>query len=176
MSDFKGIYYGSFAYVPRIDIGGIYVLATTGKAVNTTAGEESIDYGINPYQWNALPAEGILLLKVRHAVTESEADYPVSIILPSVQATTVTSNPLSINNTNKVPVVDKHGYQTSGRDITSPTSGGAGAASPIGSYIEHLVYFNKCSGVFRLINEASVNNPNTAAAAGGGGGGDTPTT
>lgn len=172
MNDFRGIYRGPFVFVPRIDIGGIYVLATTGKSTNTTAGEESVDYGINPYQWNILPPEGILLLKVRQPVTTTEADYPASIVLPVSGATTVPSDPLSANNTNKVPIVDKHGYQSSGRDITSPAA--AGAASPIGGYTEHLVYYNKCTGIFRMLNATSVNNPNTAAAAGGGGA-DTPT-
>ena len=87
MADFRGYMIGSFAS-SRLDRGGIPVVATTGKVSDASAAEPTVDFGINPCQWNSLPPEGILLWKVRHPVTETEADYPATIVLPSGLSTT----------------------------------------------------------------------------------------
>lgn len=79
MADFRGYMIGSFASY-RLDRGGISVVATTGKVSDASAAEPTVDFGINPCQWNSLPPEGILLWKVRHPVTETEADYPATIV------------------------------------------------------------------------------------------------
>lgn len=71
MADFRGYMIGSFASY-RLDRGGISVVATTGKVSDASAVEPTVDFGINPCQWNSLPPEGILLWKVRHPVTETE--------------------------------------------------------------------------------------------------------
>lgn len=143
------------ALVPRVDIGGIYTLTTTGKA-STEA--ETIDYGFNPCAWRILPNEGILLWKVRHPVTTEESAYAVNVVIPTSGSTrsTVTS-PNTLTGTAKVPVVDNKGTQTIGSDITNPTAGGDASA-----YTEHLVYFNKCAGTFRLLGVEST--AGTAAA------------
>lgn len=77
MADFRGYMIGSFAS-SRLDRGGIPVVATTGKVSDASAAEPTVDFGINPCQWNSLPPEGILLWKVRHPVTETEASYPAT--------------------------------------------------------------------------------------------------
>lgn len=59
-------------------------------------------------------------------------------------------SPNTIIGTTKVPVVDNKGTQTIGSDITNPTAGGEASA-----YTEHLVYFNKCAGTFRLLGVKS---------------------
>lgn len=64
-------------FVPRLDIGGIFTLTTTGKA---SAETETVDYGFNPCAWRALPEEGILLWKVRHPVTTEESAYAVNVV------------------------------------------------------------------------------------------------
>ena len=79
MADFRGYMIGSFAS-SRLDRGGIPVVATTGKVSDASAAEPTVDFGINPCQWNSLPPEGILLWKVRHPVTETEASYPATIV------------------------------------------------------------------------------------------------
>lgn len=144
--------------VPRVDIGGIYVLATTGKVYNTEE-ETSLDYGINPCQWMALPNEGVMIWKVRHPVTSNEASAAVNVVIPSSTRSTVSS-PNTTNGTSKVPVVDNKGTQTVGSDVTNPVSSGDG--SPIGSYTEHWVYFNKEAGIFRLMGVKSQNSPSSA--------------
>lgn len=94
MADFRGYMIGSFAS-SRLDRGGIPVVATTGKVSDASAAEPTVDFGINPCQWNSLPPEGILLWKVRHPVTETEASYPATIVLPSGLSTTT---PVTVSN------------------------------------------------------------------------------
>lgn len=135
-------------FVPRLDIGGIYTLATTGKA---SAEAETVDYGFNPCAWRALPNEGILLWKVRHPVTEAESGYAVNVVVPtSGSARSMVTSPNTTTGTAKVPVVDNKGTQTVGSDITNQTAAGETSA-----YTEHLVYFNKCAGIFRLLGVKS---------------------
>lgn len=152
------------ALVPRIDIGGIYTLTTTGKA-STEA--QTVDYGFNPCAWRSLPQEGILLWKVRHPVTTEESAYAVNVVIPaSGSARSTVTSPNTITGTSKVPVVDNKGTQTIGSDITNPTASGDASA-----YTEHLVYFNKCAGTFRLlgvkstVGTAEANDEATLAAA-----------
>lgn len=100
-----------------------------------------------------LPPEGILLWKVRHPVTETEASYPATIVLPSGLSTTT---PVTVSNAgvivNKTPIVDKVGAHMTGQDITTPVASG----DPIvGAYTEHLVYYNKCTGVFRMLGHTA---------------------
>lgn len=54
MADFRGYMIGSFAS-SRLDRGGIPVVATTGKVSDASAAEPTVDFGINPCQWNSLP-------------------------------------------------------------------------------------------------------------------------
>lgn len=145
------------ACIPRLDIGGIYVIATTGKLTSTVAGAESITYSINPYQWALLPEEGIFLWKVRHPVIESEADYPVQVALPVGTASTVPVNTTTGTASQGVPVVDKKNNQMTGSDMNNTTAGSNGMT-------DRLVYYNKSCGVFRLLGEeaaAAAPVPNT---------------
>lgn len=137
------------ACVPRLDIGGIYVISTTGKLTTTTAGAESITYGVNPYQWAMLPEEGIFLWKVRHPVLESEADYPVTVALPVGSASTVPVNTTTGTASQGVPVVDKKNNQMTGQDMNNTTAGSNGMT-------DRLVYYNKSCGIFRLLGEEAV--------------------
>lgn len=123
--------------IPRIDIGGIFVLSTTGKI--SEAGE-TLDYGINPCQWMALPNEGVMIWKVRHLATADEESLPATVVVPSPGASTVTSSNTTAGNS-KVPVVDNKGTQVIGSDVTDATNG----------FTEHWVYFNKNAGIFRLL-------------------------
>lgn len=117
--------------VPKLD-RVIPFLTTTGINESETA-----DYGISPCLWKALPDEGIILLKVRHSATT--ATLPATIVVPTspVRSTVVTEG--SVMGTIKVPVVDNHNTQATAGDVVP------------GETTEHLVYYNKCSGVFRLL-------------------------
>lgn len=154
--------------VPRIDVGGIYVLATTGKVFTEGGEAETVDFGINPCQWRELPNEGILLWEVRHPVNSNEASYAATVVVPNLGASTVTS-PNTTTGTTKVPIVDNKGTQAQGSDVTNPTD--SGETSPLGFNTEHLVYFNKSAGIFRLLGVKAQNSP---ARSTGGDSSDTP--
>ena len=67
-----------------------------------------------------------------------------------------TTTPVTVSNAgvivNKTPIVDKVGAHMTGQDITTPVASG----DPIvGAYTEHLVYYNKCTGVFRMLGHTA---------------------
>lgn len=147
-ADFRAVVPG--VPIPRIDVGGIYVLTTTGKI--STAGS-TLDYGINPCLWQALPNEGVMIWKVRHPADTSETALPVTVVVPSLGASTVTSSNTA-SGTSKIPVVDNKGTQAAGADVTDIANG----------YTEHWVYFNKNAGIFRLLGVQAQATPTPTAA------------
>ena len=60
--------------IRRVDIGGIYELST--NAVQLT--DVSVDYGINPVCYNALPCESIVLLKVHADAPAGGESLPIA--------------------------------------------------------------------------------------------------
>ena len=56
--------------IKLIDVGGIYELKTNAQQVT----DASVDYGINPCNYNALPCECIVLLKIHQGVAAASAD------------------------------------------------------------------------------------------------------
>lgn len=71
--------------IKRVDIGGIYELKTNAQQVT----DASVDYGINPSCYNALPCECIVLLKIHQGVATASATLPVTIVTPNSGTTTV---------------------------------------------------------------------------------------
>lgn len=65
--------------IRRIDVGGIYELKTNAQQVT----DASVDYGINPCYYNALPCECIVLLKIHQGVAAASATLPVTIVTPN---------------------------------------------------------------------------------------------
>ena len=121
--------------IKRVDIGGIYELKTNAQQVT----DASVDYGINPSCYNALPCECIVLLKIHQGVATASATLPVTIVTPNSGTTTVngTSNSGTASGTKKIPVVDHNGTAVTGASVAGTT--------------EALAYINKKSGVFRLL-------------------------
>ena len=64
--------------IKRVDIGGIYELKTNALQVTN----ESVDFGINPSCYKALPCESIVLLKIHQGVPTAGEDLPVKIVVP----------------------------------------------------------------------------------------------
>lgn len=153
MADFRGIARVSECCVPRLDQGGIYVIATTGKITSFDGDTDTTVFGVNPYQWNALPEQGIILWKVQHPVSSSEENNPVTVALPTGGASTVPVNPSTGTASKGVPVVDKKNTQVTGQDVNNTAPGFV-------SNTEHLVYYNKSCGIFRLLGqEAAASTP-----------------
>lgn len=130
---------GSQPNLQRIDIGGIYVLST--NAVQLT--DETVDYGINPCCYNALPCESIVLLRVHADVPDGGEALPVTIVVPSAGRTTLdaTTAAGTASGTTKAPVVDSQGTQVVGDDIEGST--------------ERLAYINKRTGTIRFLEFTS---------------------
>lgn len=126
--------------LPRLDINGIFDLCT--NAVQVT--DESVDFGINPCQYNALPAESLILLKVRNSVPASGAALPVTVVTPASGNSTVQGSSSASGGT-KVPLVDHTGTQVTGANVTNPT--------------ELWVYLNKCTGTLRILSYTTVAPP-----------------
>ena len=141
---------------PLLDRQGIYELCTTGIAENTTgAADATVDYGVNPCVWNALPCECVAVWKVRHTVSTAGAAFPATIVVPGGGRSTVvptgsTAADFAAFN-RKLAIVDNKSTQVAGGDIT-PASGSTPIAGRQQSYTtEHWVYINKSAGVFRLM-------------------------
>lgn len=117
----------------RVDVGGIYELKT--NAIQIT--DESADFGINPCQYNALPCESIVLLKIHAGVPAASSSLPVKIVAPIVGSSTVNGTGSSTTGTTKVPVVDHSGTPITGASASGTT--------------EALAYINKKSGIIRLL-------------------------
>ena len=83
--------------VRRIDQGGIPTLDTIFSNVDTT--NNTVTYGICPFQWRQLPCRGLILLNINHTATGATEGSLVSVAT-SVSSSQVSSNPTSVN-TNK---------------------------------------------------------------------------
>ena len=149
--------------VPRLDRLGVPLLVTTGIVENVESEEDTVDYGINPCVWRALPCQTIALWKVRHPVTDNGASLPVTIVIPTGNSSTTVTSKNAAAGTTKIPVVDNKSTQVEGRDVTVPT--GSGSSSPVQtSYTtEHWVYIDKAAGIFRLLGVTAQNSPARAA-------------
>lgn len=144
--------------IPTIDQKGIPELCTTGIVENYTEEDnESVDYGINPNIWKALPNQAIVLWKVKHPVSQNGASLPVNVVIPTGSSSTTVSTPNSNAGTTKVKVVDNKGTKTEGRDVTVPT--GNGSEEQQSYTTEHIVYIDKCQGIFRLLGVTAQNSP-----------------
>lgn len=118
--------------IRRIDIGGIFELST--NAVQLT--EASVDYGINPVCYNALPCESVVLLKIHADVPAGGDGLPVTVVTPNGGNSTV-NNGNSSSGTTKVPVKDSQNNPVTGSDVVGTT--------------ERLAYINKRTGVIRFL-------------------------
>lgn len=121
------------ANLRRVDIGGIYELRT--NAIQIT--DASADFGINPCQYNALPCESIVLLKIHAGVPTASAALPITIVTPNSGGSTVSGTSGNTTGTTKTPVVDHNGTAVTGSSVAQTT--------------EALAYINKRSGSIRLL-------------------------
>lgn len=80
--------------VRRIDQGGIPTLDTIFSNVDTT--NNTVTYGICPFQWRQLPCRGLILLNINHTATGATEGSLVSVAT-SVSSSQVSSNPTSVN-------------------------------------------------------------------------------
>lgn len=118
--------------LPRIDVGGIFKLST--NAVTLT--ETTVDYGINPCAYRALPCESLVLLTIHADVPAGGESLPVTVVVPNSGSSTVSESG-STTGTTKVNVVDSQGTNVTGSNVSGST--------------QRFVYINKNTGVIRLL-------------------------
>lgn len=106
---------------------GIALLPTIGVSVDTTA--ETVTLQLCPWRWKQLCKEGLFLLRLANEIPTSAATFAVQISTKSnITSTFVSNNPLLNGN----------GDAVVGSELSN------------GNY--YLVYYNKCSGMFQLVN------------------------
>lgn len=118
----------------RIKDTGVFIVST--NAVNVT--ETSVDFGLDPYVYNSLPCESIVLFKFHTAIPAAAAALPVTVAIPNRNRTTLVTTgttPTSTSSTT-VPVTDKDNNPVVGGDVDVVT--------------EKLAYINKRTGVIKF--------------------------
>ena len=121
--------------VRRIDQGGIPTLDTIFSNVDTT--NNTVTYGICPFQWRQLPCRGLILLNINHTATGATEGSLVSVAT-SVSSSQVSSNPTSVNTNSGKALLNGSGDQMPTEEISTGN--------------RYLIYYDKRTGVFQTIN------------------------
>lgn len=112
-----------FPYRRRLNtLMGIPVLKTTGVSSSTT----SVNYTVNEYEYRALPREGVFFLEVRQSSPTVSADLPIAVY----ENGETTSSSVMLKN---------------GQQENVP-------ASDLVQYGRYLIYYNKNTNSFQLVN------------------------
>ena len=114
-------------------ISGIPVLKTTGVTASTT----EVRYDVNEEDWRALPNEGLFFLDVRQEVPTASADLPVT--LKAEESTPAGTSMLR---------------SALAEDVQ---------AGDLKMTIRYMIYYNKCTKSYQLINSYPANIPTAAA-------------
>ena len=120
-------------FVNRLRTVSIFPVNTLYVTVDTTT--TVVNYGICPKIWKALPCEGFILLNIANTVPTTATDaYLVNIdtylTLSQVNSTTASTNAKALLN--------GAGDQMTNAEVTAGN--------------RYLVYYNKTSGVFQVVN------------------------
>lgn len=119
--------------VRRIDQGGIPTLDTIFSNVDTT--NNTVTYGICPFQWRQLPCRGLILLNINHTATGATEGSLVSVAT-SVSSSQVSSNPTSVNTNSGKALLNGSGDQMPTEEISTGN--------------KYLIYYDKRTGVFQI--------------------------
>ena len=120
-------------FVNRLRTVSIFPVNTLYVTVDTTT--TVVTYGICPKIWKALPCEGFILLNIANTVPTTATDaYLVNIdtylTLSQVNSTTASTNTKALLN--------GAGDQMTNAEVTAGN--------------RYLVYYNKTSGIFQVVN------------------------
>lgn len=125
---------------------GIPLVATV--AVTTDTPNTAVIYDIDRCRFNSLPNEGLMLLLVRQAPAAGSDAFLVSLSLCRT-----TSSAAGVITTSSTALTNGRLEQVTSSEIV------------LGS--RYLVYYNKCQGIFQIVNAITVPAA-TAGAAGDG--------
>lgn len=121
--------------LPRVDTTGIYRLST--NAVSTSTDGTTVNYGINPCQYNALPTISLVALNVHADAPEGSDELPVTIVVPRSSTTLATTDTTSVSGT---PITDNQGNAVTGSDMSGGTI--------------RLLWINKCAGTIQVLDSS----------------------
>lgn len=130
--------------VSTVDNFGIPVLRTTYVTTNTTT--TSVTYGLCPKLWRQLPCQGLFILHVVSTPATTATGTDTVFLDPTY------FNPRTVDNTSAITVsngakalLNGSGTQITNADITTGN--------------RYLVYYNKCQGIFQVINHIVTTTP-----------------
>lgn len=123
--------------VSTVDNYGIPVLRTTYVTTDTTT--TSVTYGLCPRLWRQLPCQGLFILHVTStpASTATATDtvfLDASCFNPRVSGDTATV----VTTSGAKALLNGSGTQMTNNEITTGN--------------RYLIYYNKCQGIFQVIN------------------------
>lgn len=117
-------------FYPRFNrvprISGIPVLKTIGVTASTT----EVRYDVKPCEYKQLPKEGLFFLDVRQTAPTGSGALPVALESNEV----VPDNTSMLKNAQAAPVI----------------------ASDLVLNVRYLVYYNKCTKTYQLVNAYTV--------------------
>ena len=114
--------------VTRLNRNGVPSLRTISVTTDTTG--SAVIYNICPWRWKQLCNEGLMILRISQVPATGSETFVVSINPNSTQSTTVA--------TTGIPLIGSTGVQLTSADVVN------------GNRL--LVYFNKCEGIFQVVN------------------------
>lgn len=117
----------------RVDRFGIPVIPTIYAATSTS--NEQVTYGICPIIWRQLPNEGIFLMSVEHTPVSTTTDTATVSINPYRYAAV---NSTTVNAGTGKQLLNGSGEQMVNSEVTTGN--------------KYLVYYNKCCGIFQVMN------------------------
>ena len=133
--------------VRTVDNFGIPVLRTNYVTTDTTT--TSVTYGICPKLWRQPPCQGLFILHVTS--TPASAATPTDLVFLDPTCFTnrqIDNTTTVITSTGAKALLNGSGAQMTNNEITTGN--------------RYLIYYNKCDGIFQVINHIVV--PATPAA------------
>ena len=112
---------------------GVFKLTTSGVELNSD--ESTVDYGVNPASYMRLPNECLVLLTISSDVPDGGTGYPVYIIVPGGDTTTLASS----CNTSRLPLVDAEGEAVKGSDVSAG--------------LQKIALLNRQQGILKFVTE-----------------------
>ena len=132
--------------VSTVDNFGIPVLRTTYVTTNTTT--TSVTYGLCPKLWRQLPCQGLFILHIVSTPASTATGTNTVFLDPTC------FNPRTVDNTSAITVstgakalLNGSGVQVTNAEITTGN--------------RYLIYYNKCQGIFQVINHIVTTTPTT---------------
>lgn len=121
-----------------------YQIDNSNKLINVEntriidlSNNNTVTYGICPFQWRQLPCRGLILLNINHTATGATEGSLVSVAT-SVSSSQVSSNPTSVNTNSGKALLNGSGDQMPTEEISTGN--------------KYLIYYDKRTGVFQTIN------------------------